>query len=727
MISVRSKKKSEKGEEVTPMQPGRQGPKKKRILVGLSLALMLGGLAVLLTPAGLPVRSAYGQADAQTTVNLVLKSIELSPNFYVEDPSTQPIITIKAFIVNDGPDDLTFGRFSVQMAFRREDQDEFSAITVCSPCSFGPFSEANPLPAGDRNGLEASGFLSVANLAAGRYIIKVTLETQGIPQTSVEDDAQEALLLIGLTLPEFHPVSITFSPPSPVPQGATVTVRVEIENTGRPANPEMEVTFEYCLENPPCEEFSSQGFENGTKRLSAEETRPLSEGKRLAATDRLDTRLLQAGRYTFRATVKVLEGRELDGANNEISTLLTIGGVTAGNPPLCRLSGEIIILGQGVGTSTKGPIQVIYMGTKDETGRVTLHVLRKNDVEDAEAGTPCPEINRLDLPAEITSFALDENVKVLYVGLANGQLVIVNVDNPETLDARFKTVAASFPVESRALQALAPHLLRRGESEVFIGARSGNLYRVRLAKDEQRQISEDSIKSALCFQSGSPISLVVIEQGNKYLGTENGTLYRMPEDACPRLDSGSDKTKILFTASSAIRALTFGRVTRTFIVVGLANGNLHVLLLGGQDVSGSPIDLNEPISSLAFDRRNQAVYAGTLTGSIHAISLGSRFVKCSLTGVIRNAVNVLSVDDGGKAGELPGSGLVFAGADDANLYVMSDTCDLVKPPQPADGPIRPTLTLKAIFDDFGFLEGISVLYGGGNGLYRLPIQLPVVP
>ena len=674
--------------------------------VGLGLGLGLGQPSEPEPPA---------PEEPTGTPNLVLRRVALNPG-YVEDPEATQVVQIEATIANDGTADVTAGRLTVEMEFRAEHETAYTRITLCVVCSFA-FSEQNPFKAGETRA--ATGVLSVATLEPGRYLVRVRLVAQGIEQLSTADDEREALLLVGVVQPEYHPVAVTFRPPSPVPQGIPVTVRVRIENTGKPESPEMVVLFEHCLEAPTCLEYSRAAFRRGEIRLGPEETRALAEGKLLEVSDVLDTAKLQAGRYLVRVRVQLLEGRELDETNNELIARLTVSG-PGDTDAVCRLEGEVVTLGQGVGTSPEDnrPVSVLYVGVKGPDGAVTLHAFRKEDVDAAEPGSVCPEIegSPLALGAEITSFAFDRKVKLLYVGLADGRLVLVNVDRPETLEAQFRTVAASFPADTRALQVIAPHLIRSRESEAFIGALNGNLYRVRVRKGERGDVL--SITTALCFQAGSPITAVVIFQGNKYLGTQDGTLYRMPEDACPRLDGARVTT--LATAGSAVRAVAFGRVaSRTYILVGLGNGDVRMLTLGGADVTGSPSRLGEPITALTFDDKDEIVYAGTAQGTVYALSASAGlFQRCALRDTIGGPVNVLAVDDGREG--RPGSGLVFVGADDAKLYVMDASCELATEPRRAGGPIRAQIVLEGIIGIFGF-EGVRALYGGGNGLYTLTI------
>ncbi len=698
------------------MRPGRRGQRLRPILLGL-LAMLLIALT------GSRDAITYGQAIA----NLLVEGIELQPlGFFLESPG--PPVTIRATVRNDGTADAQ--NFDVSMRIRREDESTFRPEELCQFMGASSSCKSLSLRAGESQ--LAIGFLATSNLSVGRYIIRVSIDLKGLAQSNQEDDSQESLLLIGILLPEFHPISLTFSPPSPVPQGVQLTVKVQIENTGRPTNPELEAKFEYCLESPACIDFSSRGFPaDGIKRLTSSQTLPLSQGRTLEVSNVLDTTDLQIGRYSFRVSIRALsssgsEVDELDRANNEISTRLTVAPPGAGglNTPLCQLSGNVITLGRGVGTVENRLVPIIYVGVKDTAGRVSLHAFKKTDVDQVQPGSVCPEITNspMNLPADITSFALDQKVKLLYIGLANGQLVGVNVDSPETLVATSpRTVAAA------ALSSMAARVAAANMGEVFIGSADGNLYRVRVTKDAAGSLSVTS--SEMCARLGSPINALLLFQGNTYFGTSSGTVFRMPEGSCAQ-----SQASLFFTAGRGVRALAthrlvFGRIFAPQILVGLEDGKLHVVNIFGSDYSGSPVALapGAAITALAVNKKTRVVYAGTAAGSIHALDLSSRLPSCPNPFVVptQQAVNVLAVDDGGQ-GDLPATGLVFAGSEDGNLYVMGSSCTRATDPRPTLGPIRAHMILDPVVGFFG-VEGIQALYGGGQGLFKLTLQLSSIP
>jgi hypothetical protein len=81
---------------------------------------------------------------------------------------------------------------------------------------------------------------------------------------------------------------------------------------------------------------------------------------------------------------------------------------------------------------------------------------------------------------------------------------------------------------------------------------------------------------------------------------------------------------------------------------------------------------------------------------------------------------VLSVDDGREG--LPGSGILFAGSQDGNLYVLNSSCEPNTDPKPTLGPIQANMVLDAEQGIFG-PSGVKALYGGGEGLYEIEIQI----
>jgi hypothetical protein len=125
--------------------------------------------------------------------------------------------------------------------------------------------------------------------------------------------------------PELHPISIQFSPPSPVPQGQIVVIRSRIQNTGTRASGAFTVTFQLIRE-------SSAGQGTVIAVLGEPRRFPgIDKGATIEASALLDTCAkgnatqctLTPGTYLIKVMVSPLPD-ELDKSNNELAARLTI-------------------------------------------------------------------------------------------------------------------------------------------------------------------------------------------------------------------------------------------------------------------------------------------------------------------------------------------------------------------------------------------------------------------
>jgi len=708
------------------------------------LSLML--LAIVVSSGG----PGLGQSDSN---NPSIKEIVLAPPPNVESVSSASFlyiassdvnILVQVTVANSGSDPVDF---EISIRFRREDEDE------------AVFDD----PDRERCQITCSGRLSAESTATstgsiqqgdieqgGRYIVRITLKSDG---QLIE--VRDMLLLVAITDPEYHPTSLRFTPPSPVLRGTQVTVAVEIENTGKPFAPVLDVTFEHCL--PPdisgvCEEFSSAGFKEGTDgtvRVGTEETRPLAEGGSITVTNVLDTSgLMEGGTYVIRVTVQAADGNELDTANNEMTARLSITGEIS--PPsgpnlLCTLPGKAITLGRRPGTTAAGATdpEIIYVGVEEALGgdhfKVSLHAFRKADLDQLkgqEVVAPCPESLEpkvLSEDAQITAFAVDLMVRLLYVGLSNGELYIVDLDKTDTLKIR-KNFISDAPVVG-----LATRFAGRGKDgtikgQVFIGSEDGNLYRLTVIKGKVLTMARDT-----CGGVGNPIvqGSVSISGGLVYFAAGTA-VYGMSDKACRQPGKLEP-----FTADSNITALSIATVRDDLdsledldytpydrILVGTSFGTFYIL----NDFAEieATVTMNWPITAVAINdsrrtsvEKREAAYVGTSIGTIHTVNLRDGSERCVpfSTGQLK-PINVITVDSGSEdrfGSSSSGSGLVFAGSEDRNLYVIDgDTCKRFKEPQPTRGPVRANIILKAKAGVFGF--SVEVLYGGGVGLYEAEVQ-----
>lgn len=702
------------------LEPGRLN----RVLVlGFGLVLLVSGLQW-----GTPVWGQDpGEEEEETgPPDLSISNVQLlvdgSPTFYLEELG--PSVRIEATIRNNGTGSAE--GFDVDIRYRREDESTFRSTDLCLFTRSSSRCNNLTLAAGASD--TAIGILNTGNLDPGRYIIRVEIDPDHSP-TTPDDDVRETLLLTGITTPEYHPTSITFSPPSPIQTDTPLTVRVEIQNTGRPASPELEVVFEHCSRSPVCLGYSTRGFpNNGIKRLDPDETRALEQGRPLTVTNQLDTGDLSSGNYLFRVTVRpVNEERELDSNNNQMTASFTISGtgpITGDGPvPQCRLTGDVITLGKGVGTLRTGgrtrSVEVIYVGTRSDDGQVMLHAITKESFENPNDDGTCDELSGSPLPlqSDISSFILDQDLKLLFVGLENGQLVVVDVDRADTLSRVSRVVSSS------SLDTLDTRLTGTTSGQLFVGVQARRLYRVSFNKDSQGNIvfgNQDT-----CASASAPLNGVQLFQGKIYFAAGN-SLMRMDESRC----DGSMTT--MFSAPTEIRdfsigQLTFGITRSPRILIGTSGGSLHVLNVFGQELADSPIDFTGSVTSLTVDdgdraaeARGETAFVGTATGAVHAVDLRSLFSRCSFQAANQNIINTIAVDDG--SGGLPDKGFVFIGSADSQLYIMDSSCNQVQNPASTGGPIEARPLLDAEQGIFG-PTGVKAIFGGGIGLFELSISL----
>lgn len=699
---------------------------------------------VMIVSAGGP---SLGQDDSAI---LTIEKIEFRPMGGVDSVSSASFLYIESAasilvdvtIANSGSDPA---QFDISIRFRREDEAEEvlddESRERCTGCS----GSLEPQSTTTKTGLIQEKDIK----QGGRYIVRVTLNSG---QQVVE--MRDMLLLVAIPDPEYHPISLRFTPPSPVLKGTQVTVEVEIENTGKPFAPVLDVAFEHCLldVSGACGEFSSAGFKEGTdgiKRVT--DTQPLAEGSSITVSNVLDTTdFLEGGTYVVRVTIQTTDGNELDLNNNEMTARLSITGEIS--PPsgpnlLCTLPGKAITLGRRPGTTAAGATdpEIIYVGVEKSLGQgrfeVSLHALRTSDLDQLQGQqgvSACPESlepKTLSDDAQIEAFALDLEVNLLYVGLSNGELHIVNLDRTDTLD-----VSKRF-ISNAALLGLAPRFAGRREGrlqgQVFIGSEDGNLYRLTATKAEGGDVL--STLRHTCASVGNPIVQgSVFVRGGKVYFAAGATVYRMDETSCNQVFTD------VYTADHQITAMAIAQLREgldslgdtTFtpksrIVVGTQDGKLYIL-----DIFGNvreTLALGWPITVVALnDSRSTSVdeketaYVGTSIGTIHAVDLRDESERCIpfSTGQ-QQPINVLTVDSGAQdrfGSSSSGSGLVFAGSEDRHLYVIDgDTCKSFEDPQLTRGPVRANIILKAISAGiFGF--SVEVLYGGGDGLYKIEVQ-----
>ncbi|MBI3660476.1 hypothetical protein HY230_08405, partial [Candidatus Acetothermia bacterium] len=150
-------------------------------------------------------------------------------------------------------------------------------------------------------------------LLKGPNLISLTLVTadQGKPATEG---------------PELHPVSLEFSPPSPVKRGEIVLIRSRIENTGSQFTGPFTVDFQIFKVDTTSGTIKFVAALGETRHFPGIDPSVTIEASTLldtCARDASGTCTLELGTYIVKVVVSTVPN-ELDRTNNELSTLLTI-------------------------------------------------------------------------------------------------------------------------------------------------------------------------------------------------------------------------------------------------------------------------------------------------------------------------------------------------------------------------------------------------------------------
>ncbi|MBI1730292.1 hypothetical protein HY229_00125 [Candidatus Acetothermia bacterium] len=700
--------------------------------VAVRVGLVLFSLLFLFLISRSNVEIGFGQTGLPNlkVTNVTLKTLNNVAIFSVDAPGDT--INIFADIANTGTG-VAQG-FDVQFLARREEDQNFGSTSYCQFNTSGGGCTNLTLQAG--SSVTLFGAFATKDLQAGRYIIRVVIIPKTVAQTTVDDDILETILLIGVSSPEIHPISLTFNPPSPAPQGSLVTVRVEIENTGKPENPALQVKFEYCLETATCADadFRSNGFSegvNGVKTVSSQETTGLSLAQSIVVTNVLDTSGLAPGRYLFKVTVIPIGVTELDPNNDDISTRFSIGSSATLNAK-CQISGEITTLGTGTGTSQidndgTRSVTMLYVASKETDGDIKVHAIQQDKLEDAVSTDPCPEIegspnsiNGSNGTVNISTFTVDQKTRLLYVGLSNGVLWVFDVDQADRLSSASKQLTGKSLLSFSARQASST------SGQVFVGTDSSLLKRVTVTRSSSG-ISFSSDATCVTLSTGA-VNNVQVFQGRTYF-TSGSSLQRIDETSC---DSRSLAT--VFSASSAIASMAIGNVvypsfSSTRIVLGLENGNVHILSSSGNNITNSPVNVGSKITALAINdgtkavaTQRESVFVGTVDGKIEAIQLRSpSLCETQFQTQTKQQINVLGVYRPSTGSTV--TGWVFAGSEDQRLYVVDDNCGMVQNALTTQGAVRANMLVHETQGSFG-PEGVQVLYGGGSGLYETVFPLP---
>ena len=277
-------------------------------------------------------------ANPQVSAPLFIRGPDLAVlSIRYADPRLTPIspivtqgepVEVIAQIFNIGI--AAAGAFDVQFCYREVGQ------ASCSP--FGARTRFPGLAADPEIFVEARAVLDTSVLAPGSFEVVAIVDPAeaGRPFGRVEEEIEEnntAVLPLGiLPRPDLRVERIVIDPPSPVPQGAMITVFADIRNEGdgpivRPLEVEFALRPVLPEDEPPAE------FEPFARATIA----TLDPGTQAAAKVELDTSAMPAGTYELRVTVDPERAiPELNEGNNALSIafeLLGEEGAVAGELP----------------------------------------------------------------------------------------------------------------------------------------------------------------------------------------------------------------------------------------------------------------------------------------------------------------------------------------------------------------------------------------------------------
>jgi len=693
-------------------------------------------------------------------------------DFQFEDPSTgEPDyflelgeadnLKITGLLRNES--NTTVSGFNLLFSLRSEDPekvlDVFPKGFLCLSVGAGSCTNITLAP---NQTLEVTGQLIVDTASpAGRYFVNVAIDPSGVTLSPTSVDEVEILLVVGADQPEYHPVSLTFSPPSPIAVDSEIEiiVRTSVENTGRPATSSevLIVSFAYCLLSATslCEDddYQTTGFpENGSISLTQESLQNLRIGRVLNVSIALDPveAGLEAGIYAIRVSVSTITQNEADLTNNELSTFLRIqGGVSAG---ICTIEGDITMLGEARGEIDRGgqgeseTAQILFLSAVQEDGDVVLHALDLQDIENPPdgfiPGSECPAfVDARQLNDSVSSFEFDRRAGLLFVGLESGELTVINFGTI-TVDQNDVPILAESRVDvaNDEILSMESQSISADESRLFIGTRDSELRRI----DFERATGTQSFgveSNQLCEDKNVSLIRNVQEFGGFIYFTAGTQVFRFLRSTC---SFATNNDPFFSSNGSMINAFQIARVNigsnetpslRTHFAVGLENGQLHVVDIR-EDLVFDVIEYETAITHLAINSDSvaqnanaEAVFVGTRGGQIDRVNLESG-TRCADVYETTDQASITTLNGYEPDPESLGirvtstftTGLVFASTSDSQIVILDQNCSEFVPAETASGTVTSNILSQDVagLNAFGIdiIEGVIFTYAVGSDLIR---------
>lgn len=536
--------------------------------------------------------------------------------------------------------------------------------------------------------------------------------------------------------PELHPVSLAFTPPSPVQLGEIVRVNSDIVNTGGSKAGKFLVEFHFCRAS------RSGGATNcleGFKRFASDTVFSLDVGERKTVIGVLDPAKVKTefgaelkGLYIVRVAVDAVvdpqkpkgQVEELDENNNELLALITVGPAidpADGPPSSQRVWFDKLIATRPIRASPVIDVakQAIYFGTDE--GRLYAVSLKEIDpiTQQAKLLFVFPKATEPPIGAIRSTPVIDEVKNAIYFGADDGKLYILDRS----------TGAQKFPDFSTAVPNIAAGAVRStpaidvSKNVIYFGADNGVFFAVDrdsgalpIADARKFRIIGDSIRTTPAIDSANNAI---------YFGTAGGKLLALDRDNFAEI-------KFTFATGGPILSSPIIDIiiAEDRIYMGSDDGKLYKIdrdRTRKKDVvfvsTGGPIR-----TTSAIDITKNAIYFVSDDGHLYALS---RDEAKAIFPKVRIVVEGFPTPDDDLPRSSPkvdrraggsGTGIIFVGSFDSHLYVIEPDTGKVIKRFPTGGPVRTTpaievtggggtITLRAFFgSDDGKLHLVELRF-----------------
>jgi len=484
-------------------------------------------------------------------------------------------------------------------------------------------------------------------------------------------------------LPELHPISLVFTPPSPVDPATTsvVVATSQVVNTGSASASSFSIQFSYCVQS----QVSICG-ENDYHLFGSTTVPGLGIGGQANVSAVLNISTLALGLYRVRAVVDPNnQVTELDENNNEMTALLTIG------PSI--VSGAISSIAVDNLRGTSG--NAVYVGTK--SGLVTAYALDSCSTQ----GCQTPIWQFTQAKGAIDAIAVDNSrgansSHTVYIASEDGTIYALAPDPqprtalPTVLWTFSPSARSPVPFFSLALsrQAVAaPQGSSVGTQAdpllIYGGTQDGFIYALR-SDSTQRWVFTNTVARA----TNMAINALAVDKNNQflYVGTANGVVYAIKPDADSfgqvqaKWDSVTQNN--LTAPFGAINVLAIDDFTpKTYVYAGSDDKNVYSLF-------GENGQLNWTFSTaLSRDQTGGAVkalgvdlnttgglYVGTSTNFVYGLLFDDtrqanspKAPNAILCLTAQGPINAITVDPSPQKGF---GGIALVASQDRNLYLL---------------------------------------------------------